>query len=80
LASIGWSGGSNGRATRPSVAFARAELIRVLEGLATIGIWFVIVWLPILALIGVLVVVSLFVARRLGYLRRAVVTAGPVDG
>jgi hypothetical protein len=68
LASIGWSGGSNGRATRPSVAFARAELIGVLEGLTTIGIWFVIV------------VVSLFVARRRGYLRRAVVTAGPVDG
>jgi len=59
---------------------ASASLIGVLEGLTTIGIWFVIVWVPVLAFLGILVALAVFVARRLGYLRRTVLPAGPVDG
>lgn len=45
---------------------ATASLVEVLQGLATAGIWFGIVWLPILLVIGVVAfAVSLAVRRRL---------------
>lgn len=43
---------------------ASASLVSVLQGLATAGIWFGIVWLPILLAIGIVVAIGLFVARR----------------
>jgi hypothetical protein len=43
---------------------ASASLVSVLQGLATAGIWFAIVWLPILIVIGILVAIGLFVYRR----------------
>jgi hypothetical protein len=43
---------------------AAASLVSILQGLATAGIWFAIVWLPILLGIGLLVVIGLFIARR----------------
>jgi hypothetical protein len=49
---------------------AAATMVSVLQGLATAGIWFVIVWLPILLIIGVVAVIVIAVARRLGYGRR----------
>jgi uncharacterized coiled-coil protein SlyX len=49
---------------------AAATMVSVLQGLATAGIWFVIVWLPILLVFGVVAVIVVMVARRLGYGRR----------
>jgi hypothetical protein len=49
---------------------AGASLIGFLQALATAGIWFVIVWLPILIGLAVVVGVAFFLARRLGFLRR----------
>jgi len=43
---------------------ASASLVSVLQALATAGIWFGIVWLPILLVVGVLASVVLFVLRR----------------
>jgi hypothetical protein len=52
---------------------ASASLVSVLQGLATAGIWFAIVWLPILIAIGILVAIGCsssgaFAGRR--YCRR----------
>jgi len=49
---------------------AAATMVSVLQGLATAGIWFVIVWLPILLVIGVVAAIVIAIARRLGYGRR----------
>jgi hypothetical protein len=49
---------------------AAATMVSVLQGLATAGIWFVIVWLPILLVIGVVTAIAIAIARRLGYGRR----------
>jgi hypothetical protein len=43
---------------------ASASLVGVLQGLATAGIWFAIVWLPILIAIGIVVAIGLFIYRR----------------
>jgi hypothetical protein len=49
---------------------AAATMVSVLQGLATAGIWFVIVWLPILLIVGLVAVIAVAIARRLGYGRR----------
>jgi hypothetical protein len=49
---------------------AAASMVSVLQGLATVAIWFVIVWLPILLIVGVVAVIAVAIARRLGYGRR----------
>ena len=36
---------------------ASASMVSVLQGLATAGIWFAIVWLPILLIVGLVVVI-----------------------
>jgi hypothetical protein len=51
---------------------ASASLVSVLQGLATAGIWFAIVWLPILLALAIIVGIGLFIFRRV---RR--VTADP---
>lgn len=43
---------------------ASATLLGVLQGLATAGIWFGIVWLPILLFLGILTLIGVFVFRR----------------
>jgi hypothetical protein len=43
---------------------ASASLVDVLQTVATAGIWFGIVWLPILIVLGILGAIGLFVARR----------------
>lgn len=43
---------------------ASASLVSVLQGLATAGIWFAIVWLPILIGLAILVGIGLFIYRR----------------
>ena len=52
---------------------ASAILVSVLQGVATAGIWFAIVWLPILLFFAIVVGAGLIVSRRF---RR---TAAPVD-
>lgn len=49
---------------------AAATMVSVLQGLATAGIWFVIVWLPILLVFGAVTVIVVAIARRLGPGRR----------
>jgi len=63
----------------PSVVVdeATASLVNVLQALTTAGIWFAIVWLPILLVIGIVTLVVLAVARRLGLGRRPVPPAAP---
>jgi hypothetical protein len=49
---------------------ASASLVQVLQGLTTAGIWFAIVWLPILIVLAIVVGVGLWIARRIGLLGR----------
>ena len=49
---------------------ATASLVNILQALTTAGIWFAIVWLPLLVVIGVLVTMGAWIARRLGLLGR----------
>jgi Domain of unknown function (DUF4349) len=55
---------------------ATATLVGVLQALATAGIWFLIVWLPILLLLGIVIAGGAFVVRRTGLLR----PRAPVEG
>lgn len=55
---------------------ASASLVDVLQAVATAGIWFGIVWLPILIVLGILGSIGLFVARRVFRGR----PGGPPDG
>lgn len=49
---------------------ATASLLDILQALTTAGIWFAIVWLPLLVVVGLAVAIAAFVARRLGLGRR----------
>ena len=51
---------------------AGASLLGFLQALATAGIWFAIVWLPVLLVFGIVAGLILLVARRLGWLRRPI--------
>src|SRR5689334_579936 len=80
LASIGSSGGSNGRCIEPIVAVrpskpatevdrASATLISIVQGVVSFLIVLAIVWLPVLLGAAVVVVIALAIARRLGWRR-----------
>jgi Na+-driven multidrug efflux pump len=56
---------------------ALASLISTLQGLTDAAIWFVIVWLPILIVLGLLAGIGIAVARRLGVGRRNVYPPAP---
>lgn len=58
---------------------ATASLVNVLQALATAGIWFGIVWLPILLFLGVLAIVGRYVIVRSGLWARRAVASGPPD-
>ena len=62
-AAKGWNAGQE-------VDRATASLVDVLHAVTTAGIWFAIVWLPILLMIGILVAAATFVLRRTGVIRR----------
>lgn len=47
---------------------ATASLVDILQGLTTVGIWFAIVWLPVLLVIGLVVAAAVAVLRRIGVL------------
>jgi len=55
---------------------ASARLVGVLQALATAGIWFGIVWLPILLAIGVIAWIVLVIGRRV---RRVTTPAAPAQ-
>jgi hypothetical protein len=60
---------------------ASATLVDILQGVASAGIWFGIVWLPVLAVLGVLVLLVVFVIRRSGLLdRRGTLPIAPSAG
>ena len=48
---------------------ASASLVDILQGLTTAGIWFAIVWVPVLLLMGAFGLIVVFVLRRLGIIR-----------
>jgi hypothetical protein len=60
-----------------TVDAASASLVTVIQGLTTAGIWFAIVWLPILIVVGVLATIAVVIARRLGLGRGRGTTGGP---
>ena len=45
---------------------ASASLIEVLQALTSAGIWFVIVWLPILLVLGAIALIVTWIVRRMG--------------
>lgn len=49
-----------------SVDEATASLIGVVQGLTTAGIWFAIVWLPVLLVLGLIAVAVIAIMRRVG--------------
>jgi hypothetical protein len=49
---------------------ATASLVNILQALTTAGIWFAIVWLPLLLLLGGLVAIGVWIGRRLGLIGR----------
>jgi Domain of unknown function (DUF4349) len=61
---------------------AAATMVAVLQNLATAGIWFLIVWLPILLVLGALTLIAIWIARRLGVGRRGsgAVPPAPIVG
>jgi hypothetical protein len=59
---------------------ATATLVDVLQSLTTAGIWFAIVWLPILVVVGLLVVLVLWGGRRLGLIGRRRAEDVPLAG
>jgi hypothetical protein len=55
---------------------ATATLVGVLQALATAGLWFLIVWMPILLLLAIVIAAIAFIVRRTGLLR----PRDPVEG
>jgi Domain of unknown function (DUF4349) len=49
---------------------ATASLVNILQALTTAGIWFVIVWVPILVVLGVIGLIIGLILRRLGFIGR----------
>jgi uncharacterized protein DUF4349 len=62
-AAKGWNPGQE-------VDRATASLVDLLQAVTTAGIWFAIVWLPILLMIGIIVAIVSVVLRRTGVVRR----------
>lgn len=72
----GWDPGSD-------LDRAVAELVSIGQGLVTDGLWFVVVWVPVLVGLGIVLLLALLVARalrrsgRLPRIRRGTPPAGP---
>jgi len=49
---------------------ASASMVDLLQSLASAGIWFAIVWLPILVVLAVVALTAVWVLRRFGVIRR----------
>jgi len=62
---------------------ATASLISIIQGLANAGIWFLIVWVPVLLALALAIGLGIWLARRLGLGRRPPSIPGqasPADG
>lgn len=59
---------------------ATGSLIDILQALTTAGIWFAIVWVPILLTIGLVAAAVVFVLRRLGVMGRPDSSEAPLAG
>lgn len=59
---------------------ATGSLIQILQALTTAGIWFAIVWVPILLTIGLVAAAAVFVLRRLGVMGRPDSSKAPLAG
>ena len=59
---------------------ASASLVNILQALTTAGIWFAIVWLPILLAMGLIVAVVAWVGRRVGLIGRRRAGDAPLVG
>ena len=56
---------------------ASASLVGFLQDLTSAGIWFAIVWLPILIVLGLVVGIAVWFLRRMGIVRRGIPPAPP---
>ena len=68
---------SEGWEPATTVDEAAASLISILQAVAGAGIWFLIVWLPILLVLGLLTAFGVWLARRLGIRRPRAATLPP---
>ena len=59
---------------------ASASLVDILQALTTAGIWFAIVWLPVLLVLGVLIAAGIWIGRRLGVIGRRRTGDVPLPG
>jgi hypothetical protein len=59
---------------------ASASLVNILQALTTAGIWFAIVWLPVLLVMGLIVGLVVWVGRRLGLIGRRRTGDAPLAG
>lgn len=59
---------------------ASASLVNILQALTTAGIWFAIVWLPLLLVLGILIAIGTWIARRLGIAGRRGQGEAPLAG
>jgi hypothetical protein len=57
---------SKGWEPATTVDEAAASLISILQALASAGIWFLIVWLPVLLVLGLIAAIGVWLARRAG--------------
>ena len=55
---------------KTAVDEAAATMLSILQNLVTAGIWFTIVWLPILVVLGLFTAIAVWIARRLGFRAR----------
>jgi hypothetical protein len=49
---------------------ATASMVNILQALTTAGIWFAIVWLPLLLVLGTIIAIAVWVGRRVGLIGR----------
>jgi hypothetical protein len=59
---------------------ATASMVIILQALTTAGIWFAIVWLPLLLVLGAIIAIVVWAGRRLGLIRRRRTGDAPLAG
>ena len=59
---------------------ATASLVNILQALTTAGIWFAIVWLPLLLVLAAVVAIGVWIGRRLGLIGRRRTGDAPLPG
>jgi hypothetical protein len=59
---------------------ATASMVNILQALTTAGIWFAIVWLPLLLVLGAITAIVVWVGRRFGLIGRRRTGDAPLPG